>query len=156
MASSGSFSRGAALAAMVVATKQLGYELPAEQEEAVLHFLSGKDFFVSLPTGAGKSLCYLLLPTCFDLLHCCSAGTSMVIVVSLLKCLMEDQVAKARSRGLSSVGYVSTRYGELREDMGGICKGAFSVVLSAQRPYLLSSVGERCLGVTSVRGIWSN
>ena len=57
MASSGSFSRGAALVAMVVATEQLGYtKLFAEQEEAVLYFLSGQDVFVSLPTGAGKSV----------------------------------------------------------------------------------------------------
>ena len=66
MASSGSFSRGAALAAMVVATEWLVYaKLSAEQEEAVLHILSGQDKFVSLPTGAGKSLCYLILPTFF-------------------------------------------------------------------------------------------
>ena len=38
MVSSGSFSRGAALAAVVVATEQLGYtKLSAEQEEVVLH-----------------------------------------------------------------------------------------------------------------------
>ena len=76
MASSGSFFISPALAAMVVATEWLGYtKLSAEQEEDVLHFLSGHNVFVSLPTWAGKSLCYLLLPTCFDL-HCCSAGTS--------------------------------------------------------------------------------
>ena len=102
----------------------------------MLHFLSGQDVFVSLPTGAGKSLCYLLLPTCFDLLRGCSAGTSMVIVVSPLKGLMEDQVAKARSRGLSSISYVGTRYGELQEDMGGICKGAFSIVFVSPQALL--------------------
>ena len=47
---------------MVVATERLGYtKLSAEQEEAVLHFLSGQDVFVSLPIGAWKSLCYDLL-----------------------------------------------------------------------------------------------
>ena len=50
----------AALTAMAVTTERLGYaKLSAEQEEAVLHFLSGQDVFISLPTRAGKSLCYL-------------------------------------------------------------------------------------------------
>ena len=79
MASSGSFSRGAALAAMVVATERLVYvKLSAVQEEAVLHILSGQDKFVSLPTGAGKSLCW---PHFTYLLCGCSAGTSIVTIV---------------------------------------------------------------------------
>ena len=53
----GSFSRDVALTAMVVATERLVYaKLSAEQDEAVLHILSGQDVFVSLPTGAGNSV----------------------------------------------------------------------------------------------------
>ena len=33
-------------------------QLKEKQEEALLTFLSGKDIFVSLPTGYGKSLIY--------------------------------------------------------------------------------------------------
>ena len=36
---------------------KLGYEKPtAEQELAILQFVAGRDMFVSLPTGEGKSL----------------------------------------------------------------------------------------------------
>ena len=82
--------------------EQLGYHcLSAEQQEVVVNFVAGRDVFVSLPTGAGKSLCYLVLPATFDLLRN-SPSSSVVIVVCPLKSLrgLEDQVAKASSRGM--------------------------------------------------------
>ena len=42
---------------------QVGYKkLNHRQNEAVKEFVSGRDVFVSLPTGSGKSLCYAVLP----------------------------------------------------------------------------------------------
>ena len=88
------------LASIAKSAEQLGYHcLSAEQQEVVVNFVAGRDVFVSLPTGAGKSLCYLVLPATFDLLRN-SPSSSVVIVVCPLKSLMEDQVAKASSRGM--------------------------------------------------------
>ena len=57
-------------AAVEEATKLLRYtELRQHQGRVVAYFLSGKDVFVSLPTGSGKSLCYCLLPKAFDFLR---------------------------------------------------------------------------------------
>ena len=47
----------------------LGFpELKDKQIEAMSSFLKGKDTFVSLPTGYGKSIIYAALPLAFDYL----------------------------------------------------------------------------------------
>ena len=71
----------------------LGYTAPrTEQVQAVEKFVSGCDVFVSLPTGGGKSLCYACLPLVYDTLKRVQQQ-SIVIVVSPLNTLMQDQVA---------------------------------------------------------------
>ena len=65
-APSGSFSRGAALATVVVATEKLVYaKLSAKQKEAVHISCLGTCSSLFQLTEAGKSLCYFILPTCF-------------------------------------------------------------------------------------------
>ena len=59
------------------ATRKLSFdELKSKQKEAVVSFISGKDTFVVLPTGYGKSAIYAVLPcdilsthSAFILLH---------------------------------------------------------------------------------------
>ena len=43
--------------------------LKVKQQEASEAFVSGKDTFVALPTGYGKSIIYALLPSIFDKLR---------------------------------------------------------------------------------------
>ncbi len=61
------------------------------QREAVEAVLGGRDVLLVLPTGGGKSLCYQLPAVC---------GRALVLVVSPLIALMDDQVAAAREAGL--------------------------------------------------------
>ncbi|CAB4423509.1 unnamed protein product [Rhizophagus irregularis] len=52
------------------------------QMEAIITYLGGKDTFVSMKTGRGKTLCYALSAICFE---------GLTIVFSPLKALMDDQ-----------------------------------------------------------------
>ncbi len=63
------------------------------QREAAEAALGGRDSLVVLPTGGGKSLCYQL-PA--------ALGRGLVLVVSPLIALMDDQVAAAREAGLKA------------------------------------------------------
>ena len=74
---------GTVTAAVLAASTTLGYtRLKPEQKCVIEAFLKGRDVFVSLPTGSGKSLCYALLPAAFDFLR--EGERSIVILVSPL------------------------------------------------------------------------
>ena len=85
--------------------------LKTKQKEAISSFLKGRDVFVCLPTGYGKSLCFVLLPLVCDYLRGQKNG-STVICVSPLTSLMMEQKAKYTHYGLS-VEFV----GELQHDL---------------------------------------
>ena len=81
--------------------QKMGYDRPTDdQKKTVEAFVLGKDVFISLPTGSGKSLCYACLPHLFDELRRrsgareCVIHHSIVVVVSPLSSLMQDQVYK--------------------------------------------------------------
>ena len=83
----------------------LGYStLKHEQKDAIMKFLGGNDVFVSLPTGYGKSLCYAALPWAFDILLKRDSSNmskrSIVIVISPLLALIQDQLASLSVKGL--------------------------------------------------------
>ena len=63
------------------------------QAEAITAALGGRDTLVVLPTGGGKSVCFQVPAACSD---------GLVVVVSPLIALMDDQVAGAREAGISA------------------------------------------------------
>ena len=89
--------------AITKAVGTLGYSRATDdQANAIREFVTGRDVFVTLPTGSGKSLCYAALPLVFDFLRAPAESPSIVVVVCPLQSIMEDQVSKYKARGLEA------------------------------------------------------
>ena len=52
--------------AITQVSKDISVVLKDKQHEAIKSFCSGRDVFVSLPTGYGKTLIFAMLPLIFD------------------------------------------------------------------------------------------
>ena len=80
--------------ALSEASRELGYSaLKSEQLGVSVEFMLGRDVFAILPTGFGNSLCYAVLPWAFDKFLKNERGHSIVIVVTPLLAIIEDQVS---------------------------------------------------------------
>src|SRR5271155_2848937 len=87
-------------AALSVLQKTYGYRsFRGEQAEIIEHVISGKNAFVLMPTGGGKSLCYQIPALC---------RSGVGIVISPLIALMQDQVDALKQLGIKAAAINSS------------------------------------------------
>ena len=90
----------------------LGYTAcKPEQKDAARSVLYGKDVFVSVPTGYGKSAIFQMLPTCAEMLLSTVEGHNIVypamLIISPLISLISDQLKKFKAADLSAIHLTS-------------------------------------------------
>src|SRR5699024_8931878 len=93
------------------------------QKEVIKSVVRGKDTVVVMPTGSGKSLCYML-PAC--------VMPGLAVVVSPLIALMKDQADALEKFGIPAT-YInsSLSYDEQRFRLASLKSGQFKIVLVA-------------------------
>lgn len=110
------------------------------QEEIVTGLIRGKDAFVLMPTGGGKSLCYQI-----PALH--RQGTALV--VSPLISLMKDQVDALTANGVAAAFYNSTLgEAESRRVLTDLHAGRLRLLYVAPERLMTDSFIERLRGIT--------
>jgi ATP-dependent DNA helicase RecQ len=116
------------------------------QGEVISGILHGKDVFVVMPTGGGKSLCYQLPAILLD---------GVTIVVSPLVALMKDQVDALVARGLAATLINSTISGtEQQHRIRRMREGEFKLVYIAPERFrsrsFLEALGQITIGLFAI------
>src|SRR6184192_925636 len=118
--------------------KYFGYEqFRPLQEEIIRDALAGRDVFVLMPTGGGKSLCFQLPALMRD---------GLTIVVSPLISLMKDQVDALQTSGIPATFLNSTL--ERQEAIArwrGLHRGDYRMLYVAPERLMMESFLERAL-----------
>ena len=126
---------------ILVLTKFQIPSLNEHQKSAIRKIVfQSKDVFVNLPTGFGKSLIYQALPLAFD--HTTKLSGHIVVVVSPLVSLMEDQVKYLQRIGVSAANISS----QADDDLSRIQNGEYSVVFGSPEAWLMNDQWRTMLG----------
>ena len=115
-------------------------EFREPQREVIADILSGRDVFVVMPTGGGKSLCYQLPALLLD---------GVTIVVSPLIALMKDQVDGLQERGIAATLINSTLTGtEQQHRIQRMAAGDYRLVYVSPERFRSASFLRSLSGVT--------
>src|SRR3954462_6625955 len=107
------------------------------QREIIEDALAGRDLFVLMPTGGGKSLCFQL-PALIR--H------GLTIVVLPLIALMKDQVDALQASGIPATFLNSTlEADEARRRLSGLHRGEYRLLYVAPERLMLDGFLERAL-----------
>ena len=112
------------------------------QFEAIDATMAGKDVFVLMPTGVGKSLCYQVPAVCHS-----GSTDGVTIVVSPLIALMIDQVQHLKNKGIDAVLFNSDQGSENSRDTRSRLVG------SGRKPRLLYVTPEKIHHSNDMRNI---
>ncbi|MDE2680071.1 MAG: DNA helicase RecQ [Verrucomicrobiota bacterium] len=105
------------------------------QEEIIRTALEGRDAFVLMPTGGGKSLCYQLPAL---------AREGLTVVVSPLIALMKDQVDAMQAAGVPATFLNSTLDAdEARRRLSGLYDGEYRLLYVAPERLMLDGMLDR-------------
>ena len=105
--------------------------LNAAQKNGITKIVEEKrDVFINLPTGFGKSLLYQALPLVFDLTS--NQPGHIVVIVSPLISLMDDQVSYLSELGLKACNITSLEDGERTR----VVNGEYSLVYGSPEAWL--------------------
>ncbi|HJH32384.1 MAG TPA: DNA helicase RecQ [Methanosarcinaceae archaeon] len=100
------------------------------QEDIINDVLNGKDTFVLMPTGGGKSLCFQLPALLMD---------GITVVVSPLISLMKDQVDTLQANGINAEYLNSTlSYREIKDIKASILNNRIKILYVAPERLMLS------------------
>jgi ATP-dependent DNA helicase RecQ len=127
--------------------KYFGFrEFREPQGEVISAVLNGKDTFVVMPTGGGKSLCYQLPAILLD---------GVTVVVSPLVALMKDQVDALVARGLSATLINSTiSLAEQQQRIRRMREGEYKLVYIAPERFrsrsFLEALGQVTIALFAV------
>src|SRR5438034_5030533 len=118
--------------------KRFGYEqFRPLQHEIIQDALAGRDVFVLMPTGGGKSLCFQLPALTRD---------GLTIVVSPLISLMKDQVDALQTSGIPATFLNSTLdRDEAKGRWRGLHRGEYRMLYVAPERLMLETFLERAL-----------
>src|ERR1700752_2833828 len=118
--------------------KHFGYdEFRPLQEEIIRDALAGRDVFVLMPTGGGKSLCFQL-PALLR--------NGLTIVVSPLISLMKDQVDALQTSGIRVTFLNSTLDRRTADErLRGLHRGEYRLLYVAPERLMVAAFLERAL-----------